>query len=152
MKRSIVLVIACLFAVVLSGCASLNNAGTAEYSVKPFTDSAGAITCCEVSVKNGKEIASLEAHISKQGDNYTVDLKEQGVMAFQGQQIAAGATQSAIDAAARIAVAAALAPIMPSLLPAAGAALASPGIGAAALGAAAGITVDKTLGSGTPQK
>jgi len=150
MKRSVVRIIACLFAAVLAGCASLNNAGTAEYSVKPFTDSAGAVTCCEVSVKNGKEIASLEAHVSKQGDNYTVDLKEQGVMAFQGQQIAAGATQSAIEAAARLAVAAALGPIMPSLLPAAGAALASPGVGAAAVGAAAGVVADKTLA--TPAK
>jgi hypothetical protein len=128
-----------LASTVLYGCASLQYAGNASYSVQPFKDDQGATICCAVNVHNGKEIANLEAHISKDGDKYTVDLKEQGVAAFQGQQIAAGATQAAIDAAAKAAVAAALAPLLPALAPAAGAALASPGVGAAALGAAAVI-------------
>jgi len=129
----------------LSGCASLQNAGTAEYSVKPFVIDAktGAIACCEVVVKNGKEIANVKAHIQKQGDNYTVDLEEQGVMAFQGQAIAAGATKDAIDAVAKAAAAAALAPFLPALLPAAGAALTSGGLPAAAVGAGAVILKDK---------
>lgn len=128
----------------LSGCASMQYAGTASYSVKPFTDKAGNVACCEVAVNNGKEIANLEAHIVKTPDGgYTVDLKEQGVAAFQGQAIAAGATKEAIADAAKIGVAAALAPVLPALLPAAGAALASPGLGAAAAGAAGVIGVQK---------
>lgn len=136
-----------LFAIMagLTGCASLQNAGTAEYTVRPFLDQSGTAHCCEVAVRNGKEIANLEAHIAKQGDNYTVDLREQGVVAFQGQAIAAGATRVSIDAAAKVAAAAALAPALPALLPAAGAALASPGIGAAAVGAAGAIGAEKIL-------
>lgn len=130
-------------AALMSGCASLQYAGNASYSVSPYETKTGEAVCCKVDVRNGKEIANLEAHITKQGDNYTVDLKEQGVAAFQGQQIAAGATQAAIDAAAKAAVAAALAPILPALAPAAGAALASPGIGAAAVGAGAVLLKEK---------
>lgn len=128
----------------LSGCASMQYAGTASYSVKPFTDKACNVACCEVAVNNGKEIANLEAHIVKTPDGgYTVDLREQGVAAFQGQAIAAGATKEAIADAAKVGVAAALAPVLPVLLPAAGAALASPGLGAAAVGAAATVGVQK---------
>jgi len=137
MRKIVLIGIGIAYAISLSACASLQYAGNASYSVKPFKDDAGATICCAVDVHNGKEIANLEAHISKDGDNFTVDLKEQGVAAFQGQQIAAGATKEAIDAAAKAAVAAALAPVLPALAPAAGAALASPGLGAAAVGAAA---------------
>ena len=138
-------ILAALLAITLtSGCASMQYAGTASYSVKPFTDNGGAVMCCEVAVNNGKEIANLEAHIVKTPDGgYTVDLKEQGVAAFQGQAIAAGATKEAIADAAKVGVAAALAPLLPALLPAAGAALASPGLGAAAAGAAGVIGVQK---------
>jgi hypothetical protein len=76
------------------GCASLNHAGTASYSVKPFADQNGNVHCCEVTVHNGKEIESLEAHIEKNGDNYVVDLKEKGVKAFAGQRISASAVPS----------------------------------------------------------
>lgn len=117
----------------LAGCASLNNAGTADYQVRPFLDAAGAPHCCEVSVRNGKEIASVKARIEKRGDDYTVEIEQQGVQAFAGQAIVAGATKDALEAAARAAVASALAP----LLPAASAALASGGLPAAALGAGA---------------
>ena len=126
----------------LSGCTSLQYAGTASYSVKPIVDAKGNVICCAVDVKNGKEIANLEAHVQKQGDNYTVDLKEQGVAAFAGQAIAAGATKEAIDAAVKAAIAIALAPVV---LPAAGAALAAPGIGAAAVGGAAVLGTQKVL-------
>ena len=117
----------------LAGCASLNNAGTADYQVRPFLDAAGAPHCCEVSVRNGKEIASVKARIEKRGDDYTVEIEQQGVQAFAGQAIVAGVTHEALTAAARAAVASALAP----LLPAASAALASGGLPAAALGAGA---------------
>ena len=127
----------------LTSCASLQYAGNASYTVKPFKDDAGKVICCEVEVHNGKEIANLEAHISVQDGNYTVDLKEQGVAAFEGQRIAAHATQAAIEAAAKAAAAATLAPLIPLMIPAAGAALAAPGLGAAAVGGAAVIGVEK---------
>lgn len=100
-----------------TGCASVQNAGTAEYTVRPFLDAGGSVHCCEIRVVNGKEIALLEAHVAKQGDNYTVDLKEQGVVAFEGQRIAAGAMQAAIDAAAKAATAATAANLTPMLAP-----------------------------------
>src|SRR5574340_236462 len=138
------IILSILILAALAGCASLQYAGTASYSVKPFSDKAGNILCCEVAVNNGKEIASLDAHIIKTPDGgYTVDLKEQGVAAFQGQALAAGATREAIADAAKIGVAAALAPVLPAVLPAAGAALSSPGLGAAAVGAAATVGVQK---------
>jgi len=131
----------------LAGCASIQNAGNASYSVKPFVVDAksGASVCCEVTITDGKERASLNLHVIKTGDNYDITLAERGIQAFQGQAIAAGATQTAIDAAAKAATAAALAPILPVLLPVAGAALAAPGIGAAAVGAAGVIATEKVL-------
>ncbi|MBK8401198.1 MAG: hypothetical protein IPL29_09155 [Propionivibrio sp.] len=134
-----------LLALLLSGCASLQNAGTAEYSVKPFVDTAGRVLCCDVTVKNGKEIAFLDAHIEKRGDDYTVDLKERGVKAFEGQAISAAAMGAVLTSVQRAALASALLPLMPALLPAAGAALASPGIGAAAVGAAGAVAADRAL-------
>ena len=130
-----------LGAMILAGCASLQNAGTAEYSVKPFVIDAtlGTVACCEVVVRNGKEIACVKARIEKRGDDYTVDLEEQGVQAFAGQAIAAGITKTALDAAARAAVASALAPLLPVLGTAAGVALASGSVPAAAAGAGAVI-------------
>lgn len=133
----------------LSGCASLQSAGNSSYSMKPFVVDAktGATVCCEVTVSDGKERASLTLNVTKTGDNYAFSLDEKGVAAFQGQAIAAGATKEAIDAAAKAAVAAALAPVLPALIPAAGAALASPGIGAAAVGAAGVVGAQKMLGA-----
>lgn len=119
----------------LAGCASLNNAGTADYQVRPFVDSGGVTHCCEVSIRNGKEITALKARVEKRGDDYLVEVEQQGVQAFAGQAIVAGATKDALEAAARAAVANALAP----LLPAASAALASGGLPAAAVGAGAVI-------------
>lgn len=37
-------------------------------------------------VKNGKEYAALKAHVQKSGDDYSVDLDEQAVSAFPGQE------------------------------------------------------------------
>lgn len=133
-----------LVAATLSGCASLQYAGNASYSVSPYESKTGALSCCKVEVHNGKEIANVEAHISKTAaGDYVVDIKEQGVLAFQGQQIAAGATKDMIDASAKIAVAAALAPLLPALVPVVGGALLSPGISAAAVGAAGVLGVQK---------
>ncbi len=135
---------AALLFLFLTGCASVQNAGTAEYSVKPVAIGEKTI-CCEVTVKNGKEFAYLEAHIEKRGDDYTVDLKEQGVKAFEGQAIAASVIGASLTVAQRAALTTALMPLAPLIIPAAGAAIAAPGIGAAAVGAAGAIATQKAL-------
>lgn len=79
-------------ALFLSGCASMQYAGTASYSIRPFVDPvSNKQLCCAVDVRNGKEIGSLSARLVKSGDDYTLELNEQGVTAFKGQAIAAGA-------------------------------------------------------------
>lgn len=133
----------------LFGCASLQNAGTARYKIEPFVNNVtGETVCCVVTVSNGKEISNLVAHMEKKGNDYSIDLNEQGIKAFEGQAIAAGAMKEAIDDAVKASVAASLAPVLPMLAPAAGAALASPGIGAAAIGAGTVIGIQKL----TPDK
>lgn len=123
----------------LIGCASLNQAGTASYSMKPVLIN-DKLVCCEVMINNGKQYASLDATLIKAGDDYTVMLSERGVEAFRGQGIAAGATKSLASTAAKASAAAVIAPLA---LPAAGAMLAAPGLGAAAAGAAAGVLINK---------
>ena len=128
MKHMLLLALA-----LLAGCSTLNHAGNASYSVKPFKDDAGALVCCAVDINNGKEIASLEAHVSKQGDDYTVDLKEQGVAAFEGQRIASDAFKNAVAEATKAAVAGIIASI--------------PGLGPAAAGLAQGMAATGSLGA-----
>lgn len=132
MKRAIL----ALVVVALTGCASLQQAGTASYSVKPFMAGDKAM-CCEVTVSNGKEIALLDATVVKHGDDYEVRLHEEGVVAFEGQRIAAGAAKTVAADAVKAAVVGGLVVAAPVLAPAAGAALAAPGLGAAAAGAGA---------------
>lgn len=124
--------LAIVFVVLLGGCASLDHAGVARYTVRPMIVD-GAPLCCEVEVVNGKQYAMLDALIEKRGGDYTVMLSERGVEAFDGQKVAAGAAKSATGTAAK----AALAGAAVVALPAAGAALAAPGLGAAAAGAGA---------------
>jgi len=100
MKRLISLAAVVAIAL-LSGCASLQTAGIAEYTVKPIVIDKQTV-CCEVSVKNGKEYASLKASIKKTGDDYSVELEEQTVMAFTGQSTAAGAVKTAVESAATL--------------------------------------------------
>lgn len=126
----------------LTGCSSINNAGTATYTVKPFVTERGEVHCCEVSVTNGKEIASLDAHIEKRGSDYTVDLKERGVMAFKGQQIAAGVATDAAHLAGTATAIVGGALAAPAVASLAGAALTAGTMPAALAGAAAaGATV-----------
>lgn len=127
----------------LTGCASLNEAGTASYSVKPYTDAQGNTHCCEVSVQNGKEIRLLDATVEKRGDDYTVKLHEEGVTAFDGQRIAAGAAQSAATSAVKAAALGAGVLIAPIAAPAVGAALMSGTAGAAAVGVGTGVLLNK---------
>lgn len=109
----------------LAGCSSLQYAGNASYSVKPFiTDkTSGSAICCEVVITDGKERASLDLHVVKTGDSYDITLSERGITAFAGQTIAAGATQAAIEAAAQAAASAALAPVATGAVGVAGALL-----------------------------
>lgn len=82
----------------LAACSSLQNAGMAEYTVKPMVIDKQTV-CCEVSVKNGKEYASLKAKVVKKGDDYSVELEEQAVSAFAGQAKAADTVNKAIETA-----------------------------------------------------
>lgn len=132
MKYAILLLI-----LALPGCASLNNAGTASYRVKPYTDAQGNTRCCDVEISNGKEIAVLDATIIKRGNDYEIRLHEEGVVAFEGQRIAAGAAKTVATSAVKAVTIGGLAVAAPVLAPAAGAALASPGLGAAVVGAGA---------------
>jgi hypothetical protein len=108
---------ALIVALILSSCASLQYAGTASYSVRPF-DIAGQPVCCEVSIFNGKEIASLDAVIKKSGADYEVVLSQRGIRAFEGQAISAQALEASINAAVKAALIAAnpvssVAPMLP---------------------------------------
>lgn len=143
----ILMALAAASLLLLNGCASLNFAGNASYSVKPFvTDvNTGTAVCCEVVIKDGKERQSLDVHVIKDGDRYDIILSEKAVTAFQGQEIAAGASKEAIDAAAKAAATAALAPVLPALIPAAGAVMTSGTTGAVVGGAALGVAADRVL-------
>ena len=95
---------------VLSGCASLQYAGVASYSVEPVEIN-GNPQCCRVSIHNGKQIARLDAQVEKRGDDYTVSLKQWNVEAFTGQQIAADSATASAATAAKAATAIMLAPV-----------------------------------------
>lgn len=137
MKSLSLLAIAAL--VTLTGCASLNFAGNASYSVEPFTTSTGATVCCKVTIKDGKERTSLDLHVVKAGDNYDITLSEKSVLAFQGQKIAAEAQQQAVNTVAHAAIGLAVAPMLPSI------------IGTTAGAAAVGVAADKALTPATPK-
>ena len=90
-----------LSAFALSACSSLQNAGMAEYSVKPMIIGEQTV-CCEVTVKNGKEYASLKAKVQKTGNDYSVELEEQTVQAFAGQKQTADFATNTVEAAATL--------------------------------------------------
>jgi hypothetical protein len=123
--------------VALSGCASLQYAGNASYTVEPFADRAGGVHCCRVTIADGKERAALDVHVSKVGENVDITFSERSVTAFQGQAIAVGATSEAIDEAAKAATLAILSPVLPALLPILTSGTAGAALGGAALGAGA---------------
>ena len=98
----------------LAACSSLQNAGMAEYTVKPMVIDKQTV-CCEVVVKNGKEYASLKAKVVKKGDDYSVELEEQAVSAFAGQQKAADTVNKAIETAGTLGTSALVAPVVDTL-------------------------------------
>lgn len=101
-------------ALALTGCASLQNAGMAEYSVKPMVIDKQTV-CCEVTVKNGKEYANLKAKVIKKGDDYSVELEEQAVSAFAGQARTAEVVGKTVEAAASLGTSALVAPVADTL-------------------------------------
>ena len=101
--KTLICIVLALF---VMGCASLQYAGTASYSVKPF-EVGGQAVCCEVAIYNGKEIASLDATIKRSGADYEVTLSQRGITAFEGQAISAQALEKSIDAALKAALTAA---------------------------------------------
>lgn len=103
-----------VLALLLTGCASLQNAGMAEYSVKPMIIGEQTV-CCEVVVKNGKEYASLKAKVQKTGDDYLVVLEEQTVQAFAGQKQTADFATSTVEAAATLGASVIAAPAVGAL-------------------------------------
>lgn len=134
MKRALIP----LILLALGGCTSLQQAGTASYTIRPMLID-GRTVCCEVAVVNGKQYASLDAMLVKTGDDYTVTLSERGVEAFRGQEIAAGAAKSAASVAGKaVAVGGAV-----LVAPLVGAALLSGTAGAAAAGMGAGVLLNK---------
>lgn len=101
MKKLIVVLLLGLLSLI-AGCASLNNAGTAKYSVEPIITDNGPI-CCRVLVENGKEYATLKAHVERRADgSYVVDLDEKTVKAFEGQAKVAETAGAAAKAAATL--------------------------------------------------
>lgn len=142
LRLTVGFIIILVIGLLLGGCTSLQQAGTASYSVKPFMVGDQAV-CCEVTISNGKEIALLDATVIKRGDDYEVRLHEEGVVAFEGQRIAAGAAKSVTAAAAKAAAIGGAVLIAPIVAPAAGAALVSGTAGAAVVGAGAGALVNK---------
>lgn len=131
-----------LILLALAGCTSLQYAGNASYTVRPFVIGDRAV-CCDITIYNGKEIALLDATIIKTGDDYQVHLHEEGVAAFEGQRVAAAAAKTiAADAVKAAAIGGAVL-IAPIAAPAVGAALASGTLGAAAVGAGAGVLIDQ---------
>lgn len=134
MKASMIAVL--LIAVAVTGCASLNQAGTSSLSITPvMVDNKPQGWALDV--KDGKQYASIDVSATKTGDDYALHLSARGVEAFKGQEIAAGAAKTAATDAVKAAAVGGLVVAAPVLGPMAGAALAAPGVGAAAAGAGA---------------
>lgn len=134
MKASMIAVL--LIAVAVTGCASLNQAGTSSLSITPVMVN-NKPQGWALDVKDGKQYASIDVSATKTGDDYSLHLSARGVEAFKGQEIAAGAAKTAATDAVKAAAVGGLVVAAPVLGPMAGAALAEPGLGAAAAGAGA---------------
>ena len=102
-------------ALALTGCASLQHAGLAEYTLKPMVIEKQTV-CCEVTIKNGKEYASLKAKVIKKGDDYSVELEEVTVQAFAGQARTAEVVGKTVEAAASLGTSVLAAPVVGSAL------------------------------------
>lgn len=135
--------------IALTGCQSLQYAGSSHYRIRQVVDFNGK-TGFDIDVKNGKEIASVKAHLVKDGEKIEIDLEETGVAAFAGQQIAADALKLTIEQAAKVAAAAAVAAAMPAALPLVGGALAGGGLPAVLIGGGGALAVEHAIKPSTP--
>lgn len=135
-----------IIALSLTGCQSLQYAGSSSYQIRQITDANGK-TGFDISVKNGKEIATVKAHLVKDGERIEIDLEETGVAAFAGQQIASEAYKLAVKQAAEVAAATAIGMAMPAALPVVGDIISGGGLGAALIGGAGALAVKKAVES-----
>jgi len=133
-----------VIALALTGCQSLTMAGSSAYSIRQITDANGK-TGFDINVRNGKEVATVTAHLEKDGEKIIIDLSETGVTAFAGQKISADALKLTIEQAAKVAAAAAVAAAMPAALPLVGSALAGGGLPAALIGGGGALAVEHAL-------
>lgn len=116
MKTPTILMAALLAATMAGGCNSIQHAGVTSYHVK--TPDA------EITVHNGKEMQELEASLEKSGNDYKFHIRQAGVKAFKGQELAGNAVTDATKTAAKATAAVLVAP-------------AAAAVGAAAIGALA---------------
>jgi len=84
--------------ILLAGCADY---GVSRYSIEPAIVNNQPV-CCKVSLVNGKEIGRIKVHLEKKDGYWLIDLDEQDVKSFEGQQIAADAVTAGAETAASI--------------------------------------------------
>lgn len=76
-------------ATLLSGCASLTQAGNTSYIVEPIADHDGKMVCCRFTATDGKEYSGRNISFAKESDGaFILQIKEGASSAFQGQAIA----------------------------------------------------------------
>jgi|ERR1700758_30695 len=73
------ILVLCVIGFFMTGCVNL-YAGITQYQVKTFYDQkTKQMVCCEANVISGKDAKSVVAHVTKVGNDFTVDLTEQDV-------------------------------------------------------------------------
>ena len=85
-----------LLFIVLPGCASLDSAGRSSYRIEPVVVD-GQMVCCRVQVESGREIAAVHAELRQTQLGPEVVFDARDVRAFEGQAIAAGVAEAAIE-------------------------------------------------------
>lgn len=80
----------------LTGCASVQDAGRSEYSIAPI-EAGGKTICCAVSVVSGREIGHVRAELKQTAAGPEVKFSAQSIKAFEGQAIAADVAAQALD-------------------------------------------------------
>jgi hypothetical protein len=78
-------------AVALAGCASISDAGHADYSVRVVKDTAGKPAAYDLQVKDGKEFEGRQIQFQAKGDAVSLTVVEGESKAFKGQAIGAKA-------------------------------------------------------------
>jgi hypothetical protein len=79
----LLLVVAAMVLIALGGCASIEYAGHAAYTVK-----AGATGGYELTVQDGKEYAGRDVVFATDGKSVSLTIKEGASLAFTGQALA----------------------------------------------------------------